>query len=85
MEANSIFHGYITEINTAMTKTSGNISTNIPMLTHLTLMHYELYFLHVAQSLPYDRQSSNVTFTVTTTLYIQGRVTGMSFIRGGCF
>ena len=53
-----------------MAKTTGNGSINIPVLMQPTLMHYELCFLCVTQSFPYDRQSSCMTFTVTATSYI---------------
>ena len=59
MESNSIFHTNITEINTAMTKTTGNISGIIPIFMQPTPTHYELHFLCMAQSFPYDRQSSH--------------------------
>ena len=71
IEANSIFHENITDTKTAMTKTTSNISVNIPALTQPTLMHYELCVLHVEHACPYDRQSSCVTFTATVTSYIQ--------------
>ena len=65
MEANSIYQWNITEVNTAMTITTGTISINIPTLMRPTMMHYKLHFLCMAHPCPYDRQSSHVTFTAT--------------------
>ena len=70
MKLNIIIHGNTTEFNTAMTKTTSNISINIPTLTRPTPTHYELHSQCIAQSRPYNRQSSHMTFTVTETLYI---------------
>ena len=70
MKLNIFIHGNTTESNTAMTKKTGNISTNIPVLTQPTLMHYELCFLCVAHACPYDKQSSCTISTATAILYI---------------
>ena len=61
MKLDIFIHGNITEINTAMTKTAGKISINIPALMQPTMTHYKLHFLCEVQSFPYDRQSSCVT------------------------
>ena len=63
-------HGNITGFNTAMTKITININTNIPTLMQPTPTHYKLCFLHVTHKCPDDRQSSCSSFTVTVTLYI---------------
>ena len=71
MKLDIFIQGNITEFNTAKTKNTMNISVNIPTFIRPTPMHYELCFLCMAHTCPYDRQSSHAAFTATVTSYIQ--------------
>ena len=56
-------HRNTTESITAMTKNTGNTCVNIPALTQPTLMHYELCFLHVETTSPYEGHTSRTSLS----------------------
>ena len=70
MNFNIFIHGNTTEINNAMTKTTGLINIIIPALMQPTLTNHEHCILCMAYECPYDRQSSHTSFTATATSYI---------------
>ena len=64
VSSNIFIHGNTTEIKTAMMKITGSISINTPVLMRPTLTNHECCS-------PYNRQSSRMSFTATTTSYIR--------------